>query len=64
MIRKPEAKDRAELLMRELSNDGCAIKRGRALDIVAKLEGCRDWNTFCAAAPSNQQAAGVPQNMP
>jgi len=59
MIRKPDAKNRAELLLSELSNDGFTLKRGRALDIVAKLEGCRDWNTFCAAAPENQQAAGT-----
>lgn len=57
MIRKPDAKNRAELLMRELAKDGMAVKRGRALDIVAKLEGHRDWNTLhaasstCAAAP-------------
>lgn len=62
MIRKPEAKNRAELLMRELTSDGFTLKRGRALDIVAKLEGCRDWNTFCAADTSQPAvASGYPE---
>lgn len=57
MIRKPDAKNRAELLMRELATDGMSIKRGRALDIVAKLEGHRDWNTLQAASLKRTEVA-------
>jgi hypothetical protein len=61
MIRKPDAKNRAELLMRELATDGLSVKRGRALDIIAKLEGHRDWNTFQAAS---SKCAAAPQARP
>jgi hypothetical protein len=49
MIRKPEAKNQAELILSELAKHGLSLKRGHALDLVAKLEGFRGWNEYLAA---------------
>lgn len=50
MIRTPEAKRQAELLMTELSLQGLTLQRGKALDIIAKLQGYKGWNELAAAA--------------
>lgn len=46
MIRKPNAKAQAEILMNDLAGMGFTLQRGKALDLVAKLEGYRGWNEF------------------
>lgn len=50
MIRTPEAKRQAEILMNELSLQGFALQRGKALEIIAKLQGYKGWNELAAAA--------------
>lgn len=57
MIRKPEAKNQAELLVKELATQGITVARGIALNIVAKQQGFRGWNEFCAAEKAPAKAA-------
>ena len=57
MIRTPEAKRQAELLMKELALQGMTLRRGKALDIIAKLQGFKGWNELAAAA--SKTAAGT-----
>lgn len=49
MIRTPEAKRQAEILMSEVARHGLTLQRGNALDIVAKMQGLKGWNELSAA---------------
>lgn len=53
MIRKPEAKRQAELIISELAGRGLALQRGHALELVAKLQGFQGWNEYIAAPEHN-----------
>jgi len=50
MIRTPEAKRQAEILITEMAKHGTTLKRGHALDIVAKQQGYKGWNELVAAS--------------
>lgn len=50
-------KEQAKRLRAVLAEDGAAISHGRALELVARQNGFRDWNTAHAVAGS---AAGGP----
>lgn len=43
------AKAQAKRLRAELAGQGTALSHGQALEHVARLHGCRDWNTLYAA---------------
>ena len=60
MIRKPNAKAQAEILMNDLAGMGFNLQRGKALDLVAKLEGYRGWNEFSKAQKDAEAAAPAP----
>ena len=65
MIRTPDAKRQAELLMKELRLQGLTLQRGKALDIIAKLQGYKSWNELTAAASkaaSDAQPPAVPNS--
>lgn len=47
-------KAQARHLREQLRADGIALTHARALELVAKMHGHRDWNTLSAAAPSNK----------
>lgn len=49
MIRTPEAKRQAEILMSEVARHGLTLQRGNALDIIAKMQGLKGWNELSAA---------------
>jgi hypothetical protein len=52
-------KTQAKRLRAALADDGVAVSHSRALELVARLHGVRDWNTL-SAAPKPQGAPGAP----
>ena len=52
-------KAQARHLREQLGADGIALTHGRALELVAKMHGHRDWNTLSAAAPSDKPQAAA-----
>lgn len=50
MIRIPEAKKQAEIIIEKMAGLGCKVKRGQALDLVANLQGFQGWNELSAAS--------------
>lgn len=59
MIRTPQAKQQAEILIAELNRRGTKLPWSHALEIVARMQGFRGWNTLCAAASAAQKAPAV-----
>lgn len=59
MIRKPAPKAQAEIIIADLARQGFDMKRGHALDLVAKLHGYRGWNEFQAATKKAKEAVDV-----
>lgn len=57
MTRKPDPKAQAEILMADLAKLGFTLNRGKALDLVAKLEGFRGWNELSKARKAADAAA-------
>ena len=55
-------KAQARRLREALSADGVAVSHGRALELVARQNGVRDWNTLSAQATMAGPAAAMPQN--
>lgn len=52
-----EAKARAKALRRGLAEQGQAISHAQALELVAKQEGARDWNTLHARLAQEEPPA-------
>ncbi len=50
-------KTQAKRLRTALADDGVAVSHSRALELVARLHGVRDWNTLSAEAPAPDNAA-------
>jgi len=55
----PDYKTKARRLRDALADEGVALSHGKALDIVARQHGARDWNTLSARAP-----APAPRDVP
>lgn len=53
-----DPKTMARRLRAELAATGTEIGHSRALELVARLHGHRDWNTMAALAPPGAEAAG------
>jgi hypothetical protein len=59
-------KNQAKRLRDALAQEGLAVSHGKALDIVARQNGARDWNTLAAravadaVAPQTAEAAPTP----
>lgn len=49
MVRKPQAKDQAHILVKCLQDAGLTLGLGQALDIVARQNGHKDWNVMSAS---------------
>jgi hypothetical protein len=49
MIRNPQAKAQASILVREMQEAGIVLKHQQALEMVAKMSGHRDWNAMSSA---------------
>lgn len=52
-------KHQARRLRQALSEDGITISHGKALDLVARQSGTRDWNTLAAISHENNDDAPV-----
>lgn len=57
----PDYKTHARRLRDALAAEGIGLSHGRALDIVARQHGERDWNTLAARASAS---AGAPETAP
>jgi hypothetical protein len=57
MLRTPEAKRQAEILVAEMGLLGLSLQRGKALEVIAKLQGFKGWNELSAAASKPQAVA-------
>lgn len=55
-----EAKEQAKRLRSHLDSEGTAITHSSALELVAKQNGFRDWNTFHAAMGNRPPAGWTP----
>ena len=56
-------KQQARRLREALGAGGAAISHGRALELVARQHGCRDWNTLAAMAGSARTASACPVSL-
>lgn len=61
MLRTPQPKEQARLLVTLLGQQGLALQHQKALDIVAKLHGHRNWNVMQAEPASVPPAPELPQ---
>jgi hypothetical protein len=52
-------KSQAKRLRAALADDGHAVSHSRALELVARLHGARDWNTL-SASPVDENMASAP----
>lgn len=59
MNRKPTPKSQAEIIIAELAGLGFTLQRGKALDLVAKLEGYKGWNELLKAQKKAKASAAV-----
>ena len=58
---RSDYKTHAKRLREALAADGIAVPHGKALELVAKMNGARDWNTLAAQAePTNPGTSGAP----
>ena len=48
MISREEVKASANLLRDVLSAKGCQLKHSESLEIISRIDGYRDWNTYSA----------------
>ena len=55
MLRKPQPKEAAQAVRQLLLANGIEVGKSLTLEIVAKVEGYDDWNTFVAANPANRR---------
>ncbi|MVA96619.1 hypothetical protein GN330_05075 [Nitratireductor sp. CAU 1489] len=63
MTPSTDYKTHARRLREALAADGIAVSHGKALELVARQNGARDWNTLAAAASTPASAetkAGAP----
>lgn len=63
MTPSTDYKTHARRLREALAADGIAVSHGKALELVARQNGARDWNTLAAAASAPASAetkAGAP----
>jgi hypothetical protein len=63
MLRIPEPKEQARLLSSLLAEQGLGLQHQKALDIVARLHGHRNWNVM-QAAPAAVAPAPVSESLP
>jgi hypothetical protein len=54
MVRKPQPKDAARLLASFLKNEGIKLDNRKLLDMVAIVEGHRDWQTMSASLAASK----------
>ena len=58
---RSDYKTHAKRLLEALAADGIAVPHGKALELVARMNGARDWNTLAAQAePTNPGTSGAP----
>ena len=58
---RSDYKTHAKRLREALAADGIAVPHGKALELVARMNGARDWNTLAAQAePANSGTSGAP----
>lgn len=58
---RSDYKTHAKRLREALAADGIAVPHGKALELVARMNGARDWNTLAAQAePTNPGTSGAP----
>ena len=58
---RSDYKTHAKRLREALAADGIAVPHGKALELVARMNGARDWNTLAAQAePANPGTSGAP----
>lgn len=58
---RSDYKTHAKRLREALAADGIAVPHGKALELVARMNGARDWNTLAAQTePTNPGTSGAP----
>lgn len=64
MTTSSDYKSHAKRLRDALAAEGIAVSHGKALDLVARQQGARDWNTLSAQAKSDASPANETESGP